>query len=66
MNGTNKMAMKSYLITFGIALIANVVAGIVVAKFIFKNEEKQLAKSKATSSTQQISIEKVVEPETNG
>lgn len=48
MNGTPKRAsMKGYLIAFGIAVVANIIAGIVVAKFILKSNNEQLAQKSA-------------------
>lgn len=65
MNQSKNGAMKGYLITFGIALIANVVAGIVVAKFILKNEEKQLAQTQQKSQQVTVSTPPAGELDTN-
>lgn len=57
MNGTQNGAMKGYLITFGLTLVATIIAGIIVEKFIRSSDERALAqKAAAAQPPRQVTV----------
>lgn len=53
MTGTQSGAWKGHLLTFGLTLVATIIGGIIVDKFIRSSEEKALAAQNKAAALQQ-------------
>jgi len=56
MNGTKNGVMKAALINFTLTLVAAVIGGIIVEKFVRKTDSAVLASKSTTESARQVTV----------